>query len=413
MSECPPAPAAAFRPFAGLRVIDLTRVLAGPYCSYLLGLLGAEVIKVEPPGRGETIRRRPGGDPALTEAGVSVAWATQSANKRCITLDLDQPRGRDIFLELARGADVVVQNLRTGSAERRGIGYEQVSAVNPKVIYCSITAYGRTGPRAADPAYDSVIQAVSGLMALTGTEESGPLKAGPPIVDYVTGLNAALAVACALVDRDRTGRGHHIDLSMLDSNFALMTSALTQFMNTGRQPAPPGNDAASRAPVSTTYRVRDGLFAIAINEDHQYRHLFEAMGLAHFNEDPRFATQAARIAHREELRQRLQQVFETQDAAHWERALNAAGAPGGRVNSLAQISAHPQFDSRGLFAEIEVTAGGASAPMQLPLAPFSVDGDRGAIQSPPRPVGADTAQVLAQLGIDDTELHALRQAGVV
>jgi crotonobetainyl-CoA:carnitine CoA-transferase CaiB-like acyl-CoA transferase len=137
------------------------------------------------------------------------------------------------------------------------------------------------------------------------------------------------------------------------------------------------------------------------------------MGLAHFNEDPRFATQAARIAHREELRQRLQQVFETQDAAHWERALNAAGAPGGRVNSLAQISAHPQFDSRGLFAEIEVTAGGASAPMQLPLAPFSVDGDRGAIQSPPRPVGADTAQVLAQLGIDDTELHALRQAGVV
>jgi len=413
MSDSSPAAAAAFRPFAGLRVIDLTRVLAGPYCSYLLGLLGAEVIKVEPPGLGETIRRRPGGDPGLTEAGVSVAWATQSANKRCITLDLDQPRGRALFLELARGADVVVQNLRTGSAERRGIGYEQVSAVNPRVIYCSITAYGRTGPRAADPAYDSVIQAVSGLMALTGTGESGPLKAGPPVIDYVTGLNAALAVACALVDRDRTGRGHHIDLAMLDSNFALMTSALTQFMNTGRQPAPPGNDAASRAPVSTTYRVRDGLFAIAINEDHQYRHLFEAMGLACLNDDPRYNTPAARIAHREELRARLQAVFATQDAAHWERVLNAAGAPGGRVNSLAEITGHPQFASRGLFSEVTVAAGEARGRMQLPLAPFSVDGDRGGIHSPPRSVGADTAEVLAQLGVDETELRALRAAGVV
>ncbi len=404
---------AAFRPFAGLRVIDLTRVLAGPYCSYLLGLLGAEVIKVEPPGRGETIRRRPGGDPALTEAGVSVAWATQSANKQCVTLDLDQPRGQEIFRELARGADVVVQNLRTGSAERRGIGYEQISAINPKVIYCSITAYGRTGPRAADPAYDSVIQAVSGLMALTGTEQSGPLKAGPPIIDYVTGLNAALAVACAVVDRDRTGRGHHIDLSMLDSNFALMASALTQFMNTGRQPAPPGNDAASRAPVSTTYRVRDGLFAIAINEDHQYRHLFEAMGLAHFNDDPRYNTVAARIEHREALRARLQAVFETQDAAHWERLLNGAGAPGGRVNSLGEITSHPQFASRGLFADVPVTAGEASGRMKLPLAPFMVDGDRGAIHSAPRPVGADTARVLARLGIDEEQLRVLREAGVV
>ncbi|MCA3152052.1 MAG: CoA transferase [Rhodocyclaceae bacterium] len=147
----------AFRPFVGLRVIDLTRVLAGPYCTYLLGLLGADVIKVEPPGRGETIRRRTGGDPALAEAGVSVAWSTQSANKRCITLDLDRPRGQELFRELAAGADVVVQNLRTGSAEKRGIGYAQLSALNPKLIYCAITAYGGNGPRATHPAYDSVI----------------------------------------------------------------------------------------------------------------------------------------------------------------------------------------------------------------------------------------------------------------
>jgi CoA:oxalate CoA-transferase len=407
------APAAGFQPFAGLRVIDLTRVLAGPYCTYLLGLLGAEVIKIEPPGRGETIRRRAGGDPALTEAGVSVAWATQSANKRCITLDLDQPRGQAIFRTLAQQADVVVQNLRTGSAERRGIGYAQLAESNPRLIYCSITAYGRTGPRAQHPAYDSVIQAVSGLMSLTGTAQSGPLKAGPPVIDYVTGMNAALAIVCALFDRVTTGRGRLVDLSMLDSNFALMASSLTSFMNTGRAPAPPGNDAASRAPVSTTYRVADGLFAIAINEEHQYQHLFEAMGLGHLMNDPRYATLAARNQNKDSLRAELQRVFETAPSAHWERVLNEAGAPGGRVNSLAEITAHPQFAARGLFQAVEVRAGEASGQMQLPLAPFAVDGERGSIRTPPRPVGADTEAVLAEIGIDGAQLAELRAAGTI
>ncbi len=405
--------ATAFQPFAGLRVIDLTRVLAGPYCTYLLGLLGADVIKVEPPGLGETIRRRAGGDPALTAAGVSVAWATQSANKRCITLDLDAPRGQQIFRDLARGADVVVQNLRTGSAERRGIGYAQLAELNPRLVYCAITAYGGNGPRARHPAYDSVIQAVSGLMSLTGTTDSGPLKVGPPVIDYVTGMNAALAVVCALFDRQQSGRGRFIDLSMLDSNFALMASALTAFMNTGRAPAPPGNDAASRAPVSTTYRVADGLFAIAINEEHQYQHLFEAMGLAHLMRDPRYATAAARNENKASLRAELQRVFETATAAHWEQVLNEAGAPGGRVNSLAEITAHPQFAARGLFQRVEVHAGEASGQMQLPLAPFAVDGERGAIRTPPRPIGADTADVLAQLGIGPGEIEDLRAAGTI
>jgi len=405
--------ATGFQPFAGVKVIDLTRVLAGPYCSYLLGLLGAEVIKIEPPGRGETIRRRPGGDPALTEAGVSVAWATQSANKRCITLDLNQQRGQEIFRRLAGEADVVVQNLRTGSAERRGIGYAQIAAINPKVIYCSITAYGANGPRAQHPAYDSVIQAVSGLMSLTGDADSGPLKAGPPVIDYVTGLNAALAVVCALFDRSRTGLGRQVDLSMLDSNFALMSSALTAFVNTGRQSARTGNDAASRAPASTTYRVADGLFAIAINEEHQYVNLFRSMGLAHLLDDPRYATLAARNQNKDTLRAELQRVFETNTSAHWERVLNEAGAPGGRVNSLAEITSHPQFAARALFQNVSVSAGGANAQMQLPLAPFSVDGERGSIRTAPRPVGADTEAVLAGLGIDLTAIAELRAAGTI
>jgi crotonobetainyl-CoA:carnitine CoA-transferase CaiB-like acyl-CoA transferase len=344
---------------------------------------------------------------------VSVAWATQSANKRCITLDLDQPRGQEIFRQLAAGADVVVQNLRTGAAERRGIGYEQVSAINPKVIYCSITAYGRTGPRAQHPAYDSVIQAVSGLMSLTGMPDGDPLKVGPPVIDYVSGMNAALAVVCALFERVTTGRGRHIDLAMLDSNFALMTSALTLFVNTGREPSRPGNDAASRAPASTTYRVSDGQFAIAINEEHQYVHLFQSMGLARLLEDERFATSAARNRNIPALREELQRVFETNTSAHWERVLNEAGAPGGRVNTLAEVTAHPQFASRNLFQPVQVSAGAASAEMQLPLAPFSVDGERGVIRLAPRPVGADTDQVLGELGIDATQIEALRASGTI
>jgi CoA:oxalate CoA-transferase len=402
-----------FRPFSGLRVIDLTRVLAGPYCSYLLGLLGAEVIKVEPPGRGETIRRRAGGDPALADAGLSVAWSTQSSNKRCITLDLDQPRGQALFCQLATRADVLVHNLRTGSAEKRGIGYAQLSQINPALIYCAITAYGGNGPRAAHPAYDSVIQAVSGLMSLTGQPDGDPLKVGPPVIDYVTGMNAALAVVCALFERTRTGRGRFIDLAMLDSNFALMTSALTLFVNTGRQPARPGNDAASRAPASTTYRVSDGQFAIAINEEHQYVHLFQSMGLVHLLDDPRFATLAERNRNIPALRAELQRVFETNTAAHWERVLNEAGAPGGRVNSLAEVTAHPQFAARGLFQQVAVEANGTGAQMQLPLAPFAVDGDRGSIRSAPRPVGADTDAVLGELGVGAAELAQLRADGTI
>src|SRR5574340_281045 len=251
------------RPFAGIRVLDLTRVLAGPFCAYQLGLLGAEVIKIERPGRGETVRWRTEADPSFGEQGMSLGFMTQSANKRFLALDIDKPEGREIFLRLAAGADVVVQNLRTGSADRRGIGYGDVKSVNPKAIFCSITAYGNTGPKKHHPAYDSVIQAWSGLMSITGTPESAPLKVGPPVIDYATGIAAAYAVSAALYQRNQTGAGQYIDLSMLDTTMILMASVVTAYLNTGAPPKPAGNNASSRAPASTTFNTADGLLALA------------------------------------------------------------------------------------------------------------------------------------------------------
>jgi len=228
------APLTDRRPFAGIRVLDLTRVLAGPFCAYQMALMGAEVIKIEKPGRGEGLRYRPEADPSFGERGMSLAFMTQSSNKRFITLDIDTHEGQELFLKLAARCDVVVQNLRSGSADRRGIGYEAVKRVNPKAILLSITAYGNTGPKASHPAYDAVIQAWSGFMSVTGTTDTGPLKAGPPIVDYATGISAAYAVAAALYQRDRTGEGQYIDLSMLDATLiSLMASVSAAWLNTG------------------------------------------------------------------------------------------------------------------------------------------------------------------------------------
>jgi len=325
------------RAFAGIKVLDLTRVLAGPFCAYQLGLMGAEVIKIERPGRGETLRYRPESDSSYGKRGMALGFMTQSSNKRFITLDLDKPEAREVFLKLAAESDVVVQNLRNGSAEKRGIGYEQVKAVNPNVIFCSITAYGDTGPKRSDPAYDAVIQAWSGFMSVTGTAETGPLKAGPPVVDYATGISAAYAVAAALFQRNRTGEGQYIDLAMLDVTLiSLMASVATVFLNTGTTPKPAGNNASSRAPASTTFNTAEGLLAIAVNEEHQYQAMMKVIGLASLNDDARYKEPAARRENVPTLRAAIQQALMTRRAAEWEAALNPAGVPAGRVRTIPE-----------------------------------------------------------------------------
>jgi CoA:oxalate CoA-transferase len=402
------------RAFAGIKVLDLTRVLAGPFCAYQLALLGAEVIKIEPPGKGETVRwRSEAADPSYGEQGLSLGFMTQSSNKRFLSLDLNKPEGRDIFLKLAAECDVVVQNLRSGSADKRGIGYEAVKKVNPEVVFMSITAYGNTGPKKNHPAYDSVIQAWSGFMSVTGTEESGPLKAGPPIIDYSTGLAAAYAVSAALYQKQRTGRGQYIDLAMLDTNIILMASVVTAFMNTGAQPKPGGNDAASRSPASTTFNTADGLIAFAINEEHQHQGLLRVLGLTALNDDPRFATGAARRDNIPALRALMQGKLMTKTAAEWEPLFNEAGAPAGRVRTIPECMNEVQTASRGLFHSFPPEATGFPKDLRVPLSPFTFAHDGPRADTPPRKVGADNDAILGELGYDAQAIARLRDARVI
>lgn len=401
------------RAFAGVKVLDLTRVLAGPFCSYQLALLGAEVIKIEPPGRGESVRWCTEADPSFGEQGMSLGFMTQSSNKRFMTLDLNKPEGRDIFLQLAADCDLVVQNIRTGSGDKRGIGYEAVRAVNPEVVFMSITAYGNTGPKAQHAAYDSVIQAWSGLMSVNGTTETGPIKAGPPIIDYATGLAAAYAASAALFQRQRTGKGQYIDMSMLDTTMILMSSVVTAYLNTGAAPQQVGNDAASQSPASTTFNTSDGLLAFAVNEEHQYQHMLQVLELTQLNSDTRFATSAARKQAVPALRALLQARLMTRTALEWELAMNAAGVPAGRVRTIPDCMGDAQMASRHMFHTFPPSVTGFARDLQVPLAPFGFAHNGPRADTPPRAVGADTLAILEELGLSASRIEALRAQQVV
>lgn len=401
------------QPFEGIRVLDLTRVLAGPFCAYQMALLGAEVIKIEPPGRGETVRWRHEADPSFGERGMSLGFMTQSSNKRFLSLDLNQPEGREIFLKLAADCDVVVQNLRTGSADKRGIGYADVKAVNPRVIFCSITAYGNTGPKAGHAAYDSVVQAWSGLMSVTGTKESAPLKVGPPVIDYSTGIAAAYAVSAALFQRTKTGQGQYIDLSMLDTTVMLMSSVVTAYLNTGVAPKPAGNDASSRAPASTTFNTADGLIAFALNEEHQYQGMLKGLGLERLNDDPRFATPKARRENVPALRAEIQKTLMTRSALEWELLLSPMGVPAGRVRTIPDCLADPQIASREMFHTFPAPDTGLDRELTVPLAPFRFEHGGPRAATAPRPIGADTDAVLEALGYGAQDIARFRERKVV
>ena len=287
-----------------------------------------------------------------------------------------------------------------------------MSSTTSRVTAC-ITAYGNTGPKANHAAYDSVIQAWSGLMSVTGTPETAPLKAGPPIVDYSTGIAAAFAVATALYQRTLTGKGQYIDLSMLDTMLMLMASVTTAYLNTGVAPKPAGNDAASRAPASTTFNTADGLIAFAINEEHQYQHLIEGIGLTRLNDDPRFATGKARRENVPALRAEIQQALMAKSAVEWERHLNERGVPAGRVRTIADCLGDAQVASRGLYHTFSAAESGLDRELTIPLTPFRLAHGGAQARTPPKPLGADSDGILAALGYDRQAIAKLREARVV
>ena len=392
---------------SGVRVLDLTNVLAGPFCCHQLAHLGAEVIKIERPGGGD-LARQLGADPALNAADMGVSFLAQNAGKASVTLDLKDQRGKHLLRKLVRTADVVVENFRPGVMERLGVGPDDLRAENPSLIYAAISGFGQDGPWKDRPAYDQIVQGVSGVMSVTGRDGEGPLRAGYPVADTVGGLTAAMAICAAL---NATPRGCVVDVSMLEATLATMGWAISNHLIAGVAPRQNGNDNPTSAP-SGTFRVADGYINIAANRDTQWESLVRHLGREDLLSDPDFATREDRKTHRLRLTVELETVLVTQSTAHWVAALNALGVPTGEVMSVPDILAHPQIAERQFLArfdDVPGVPGGAT----VVRAGARIDGAPLTVKTPPPVLGADTDTVLKTLGLTADDLARLRADRVI
>lgn len=378
----------------GVRVLDLTNVLAGPYCGYQLALLGADVIKVEAPGAGD-LARQLGASPALNKAGMGASFLAQNAGKRSIVLDLKDDADKATFLDLVETSDVVVENFRPGVMERLGLGPDRLKERRPDLIYCAITGFGQTGPLRDNPAYDQIIQGLSGVMGLTGTPEVAPLRVGYPVCDTLGGLFGAFAVTAALVRRSTTGEGAVLDVSMLESTLSAMGWPVSNWLTAGVAPQPMGNDNMTASP-SGAFRTGEGLINIAANKQEHFVALCRLLGRADLIEDPRFADRDDRKTNRAALTQLLEEIFAAKPAAEWERLLNDAGVPAGRVLNLPQTLSEPQVLSRDVMIRFdEVT--GLDQPLTVVRGGFLVDGEAPRPSRPPPAMGEHSREIREEL----------------
>ncbi|MEU9023735.1 CoA transferase [Actinomadura sp. NPDC048394] len=338
------------RPLSGVRVLDLTNVLAGPYCSYQLMLLGAEVVKIEVPGQGD-LARHLGPDAELNRSGIGASFLAQNAGKKSVELDLKDAAGRTAFEDMVRGADVLLENFRAGVLARLGFGWPRLRELNPGLVYCAISGFGQTGPMSQAPAYDQIIQGLSGMMSITGTEETAPLRIGFPVCDTVGGLTAALHISAALAGRARTGKGTFLDVSMLESAVSAMGWAVSNYLVSGVPPEPMGTQNATAAP-SGTFQAADGPLNIAANRQRQFETLCDLVGRRDLLDDPRFADREQRKAHRDALTGELNRALGRRTAGEWERILSPAGVPAARVVTVPQALGLDQLEHRGFFTEM-------------------------------------------------------------
>jgi CoA:oxalate CoA-transferase len=378
----------------GIRVLDLSNVLAGPFCGYQLALLGADVIKVESPDGGD-LARQLGADAALNRDGMGASFLAQNADKRSIVVDLKTEAGKQTFLRLVESADVVLENFRPGVMKRLGLDHEALRALKPELIYCAISGFGQTGPLAKAPAYDQIIQGRSGVMSITGSADSAPLRVGYPVCDTFGGLTAAFAITAALVRRLQSGEGAFLDVSMLDASLSSMGWIVSNLLVAGQQPVPMGNDNFTASP-SGTFRTGRGLLNIAANKQDQFETLCDLVGAPELKTDPRFAGREDRKRHREALRVALERQLAGADAAAWEGRLNAAGVPAGQVLGVEQALQQPQVAERGLVATVPFEDG--DRPMlSLTASPFLIDGQRQQPRRRPPRLGEHGDEILREL----------------
>jgi crotonobetainyl-CoA:carnitine CoA-transferase CaiB-like acyl-CoA transferase len=407
---------------AGIRVLDLSRVLAGPWATQIMGDLGAEVIKIERPGSGDDTRAW--GPPDFKDAGYSAYYASANRNKRSVTVDIGTPAGQQLIAALAQQSDVLVENYKVGSAARHGLDYATLGKLNPRLIYCSITGFGQTGPYAPRAGYDAMIQGMGGLMSITGKPRaepgSGPQKVGVAMVDLSTGLYAAIAVLAALVQRTRTGRGQYIDLALLDVAVAMLAYQGMNYLATGTAPDRPGNAHPSIVPYQD-FPTADGWMMLAIGNDGQFAHFCNCVGHPEWAADARFATNPHRVANRKLLVEMITAVTKTRGTREWITVLETAGVPCGPINDIAGVFADPQVLARKLNVAISPGTGadvgtpaiagptvpGIASPLRLSDAPVDY-------RWPPPALGAHTREVLRDvLSLSEAQIDALAQQGTI
>ena len=395
------------KPLEGIRVLDLTNVLAGPFCCHHLAHMGAEVIKVEAAGRGD-LARQLGADPELNKAGMGVSFLAQNAGKKSVTVNLKNTRGREIFLKLVETADVVVENFRPGVMTRLGVGYETLKSINQKLIYCAISGFGQDGPWVHRPAYDQIIQGASGVMSITGADDSAPLRVGYPVADTVGGITAAFAISAAL---NACPRGSFIDVSMLESVLATMGWAVSNYLIAGVEPSANGNENPTSAP-SGAFEAARGLINIAANKDEQWVLLTDHLGVPELRDHPEYATREDRKRNRLALKAELETVLRTRPAHDWAKELNQIGVPSGAVLTVPEILDMPQVAERGFLNSYE-NVPGVGRDIQVVTTGIKVNGQAPRVATPPPTLGQHNAEVWTELGLSMEKIEELKKERVI
>ena len=391
-------------PLDGIKVLDLSRVLAGPWSTQILADLGADVIKVERPDTGDDTRGW--GPPFLKDADgndttEAAYYLSTNRNKRSIALDIASPEGADIVREFAKSCDILVENFKVGGLEKYGLDYESIKAINPRLIYCSITGFGQTGPMAKDPGYDFIIQGMGGLMSITGERDDlpggGPQKAGVAVTDLITGMYATVGILSALQERHNSGLGQHLDVSLLDSHVALLANQNLNYMTSGNVPQRFGNAHLNVVPYQV-FASSDGHLIVAVGNDRQFRAYSEIIGHPELGSDPRFTTNSSRLVNRDTLIPMLAEIMKTDTRDNWLAKLNSVGVPCGPINNIGQMFEMPQVKARGLWKTIEHPTGGSAPtvanPINLSETPIQYR------MAPPL-LGQHTDEILAEFGLED------------